>query len=122
MGKYEIGYYVQIKNRGEYANQAGTIVSIDTTAKPIQLSIELTNGNVIALAPKEVELTSQLLVSEGPRGRRPNSRVLTEVHVEAEPDSESEESDSSSDSDSSDATDVFEDAPPPPTNKRKRLR
>jgi hypothetical protein len=122
MGKYEIGYFVQIKQKGEHLNQAGTIVSIDQTSKPIKLSIKLANGGVIVVPSSAVELTSQLLHSEGPRPRRPSSRLQVEVQAEGDHSSSSEEDSSSSDSDSSDATDDVEGAPPPNATSRKRPR
>ncbi len=122
MGKYEVGYFVQIKQRGEHLNKAGTIVSIDQTSKPIKLSIELATGGVIVVPSSGVELTSQLLHSEGSRSRRPSSRLQVEVQAEAEHSASSEEGFSSSDSDSSDGTDDLQGAPPPTTTSRKRPR
>lgn len=122
MGKYEVGYFVQIKQRGEYFNQAGTIVSIDQTSKPIKLSVELAIGGVIVIPSSGVDLTSQLLHSEGARSRRPSSRVQVEVQTDADYSSSSEEVISSSDSDSSDATDDLQGTPPPTTTNRKRSR
>jgi len=122
MGKYEVGYFVQIKLRGEHLNQAGTIVSVDQTSKPIKLSIKLANGGVIVVPSTGVELTSQLLHSEGSRPRRPSSRLQVEVQAEEDHSSTSEEDFSSSDSDASNATDDLQGAPPPTATNRKRRR